>query len=65
MVFEMDTITFTSTWYNYPVHDQKFIALIIQRSHKRFEFTGYGMINCTLATFLSVSDTIWYNQFNR
>lgn len=48
------TITYDSTWYEYPVEQQKCIILMIKRSQKSFGLSGYGIISCSMATFLSV-----------
>lgn len=55
IVGEISTITYGSLWYNYPVKEQNFLLLMLQRSQQEFRFTGFGIINATMATFLSVS----------
>lgn len=55
------TITYDSTWYEYPVEQQKCIILMIKRSQKSFGLSGYGIISCSMATFLSVCLDIQLN----
>lgn len=55
---EFATITYSSMWCEYPVKEQEFIRLIIQEAQQPVIFNGLGIINCTVATFLSVSDTV-------
>lgn len=42
-------------WYLLPVNEQKLFVLPIQRAHREFYFSGFGLIDCTLKNFLSVN----------
>lgn len=39
---------FESNWYDYPLEQQKYIILMIARSQKSTEFSGFGLIKCKL-----------------
>lgn len=43
-------------WYEIPIMEQNAIFLIIKQSRKSFRLTGLGMVDCSLATFLTVSN---------
>lgn len=49
------TIAYDSMWYMYPIKEQELMKIVIQRSQQPIKFNGYGIINCNLAMFLSVS----------
>lgn len=56
IVDEFSLITYDSNmWYNFRLREQKYILLMLQRSQQSFRFTGLGIINATMATFLNVS----------
>lgn len=42
-------------WYRYPPALQMFMILMIARSQKPFNFTGFKVTKCSLQTFTSVS----------
>lgn len=41
-------------WYEFPNAQQKYFRLVIQRSQKKILLTGYGVITCSMETFLAV-----------
>lgn len=43
-----------SFWYLYPIDVQKLLPLAIHRSQLPFRLTGYGVITCSMATYLAV-----------
>lgn len=47
-------IVYNSFWYKYPAELQKLLPLLTQRSQTPYIITGYGIINCSLDTFLLV-----------
>lgn len=49
-------IFFDFPWYQLPIQQQKLIIMPIQRSNRPFYFDGFGLVDCSLQTFLSV---IW------
>lgn len=55
---EFATITYSSMWYKYPVKEQDFIRLIIHEAQQSFIFNGLEILDCNVATFLSVSGTV-------
>lgn len=46
---------YETLWYLYPIHLQKHIILILQRSQRPFYFTGFEMTTCSLQSFTNVS----------
>lgn len=44
-------IAYNSNWFEHPVDMQKFMILIIARSHERAEFFGLHLITCSMETF--------------
>lgn len=51
-------IFYDSTWYRLPVKQQKLLVLPIQRATQEFRLKGSGLIDCSLAVFLSVKISI-------
>lgn len=49
-----DTV-YALNWFNYPVRMQKYLILMIARSQERIEFTGLGLIKCSLEAFGQLS----------
>lgn len=47
-------IAFRAPWYQFPISQQKLFGLIIQQSQKSIQLTGYGIITCSMETFLKV-----------
>lgn len=47
-------IFYESPWYRLPVKHQRIVIFPIQRTEQTFRFQSLGVINCSLATFLSV-----------
>lgn len=45
-------------WFDHPVEMQKFIVLMIARSHERIEFNGFGLVLCTLETLGKVCNIL-------
>lgn len=61
-LMEVGDIFYNSSWYRLPVKQQKLLALPIQRAQREFRLSGLGLIDCSLAVFLSVicvSSFIW------
>lgn len=48
-------IAYDMRWYTFPVQEQRFIIRMIQRAQKPFHLKGFGIVDCTLATFLNVN----------
>lgn len=53
-LYEIGDIFYNIAWYQLPVQMQIFLVLPIQRTGKRFRFQSLGIIDCSLAVFLSV-----------
>lgn len=51
-------IAYDMRWYMFPVQEQRLIIRMIQRAQKPFHLMGFGIVDCTLATFLKVNKTI-------
>lgn len=47
-------IVFSAHWYQFPTAQQKLFGLVIQQSQKSIQLTGYGIITCSMETFLKV-----------
>lgn len=48
-------IAYDLNWFEYPVEMQKYVILIIGRTSKRDEFSGLGLIPCSMEMFGKVS----------
>lgn len=48
-------IVYDLNWFDHPAEIQKYVILMIARSHERIEFTGLGLVSCTLEGFRKVS----------
>lgn len=46
-------------WFNQPIDMQKYMILMILRSHERINFFGLGMIPCSLEAFGKVCTLFW------
>lgn len=46
---------YDSNWYDFPLELRKYIFLMIVRSQKPIDFTGFGIIHCSLENFGKVS----------
>lgn len=55
---EMGCAFYSLAWYELPFKQQKIILLSIQYAQYGVRLTGFGIISCSLATFLSVSTII-------
>lgn len=51
-------IVYTQQWYNYPVEQQRYLVLMVQRAQQPFCFTGLteSIADCSLETFKAVSN---------
>lgn len=47
-------VLYDSSWYEMSTIEQKAIILMIQRSQRKFRLTGLGLVDCSLASFLTV-----------
>lgn len=45
---------FYSNWYRLPINQQKAILLVLAFSQCKRRFSGWGIINCNLETFVQV-----------
>lgn len=61
--FEIGDIVYNSFWYKMSIKEQKIIILMIQQSQKEFRLSGLGLIDCSLATFLTVTINFFHFQF--
>lgn len=57
-------VVYDSLWYEMPIKEQRAIILMIQRSQKEFRLSGLGLVDCSLATFLSVNINFLLLPFN-
>lgn len=54
-ISSLGDVVYNSNWYEYPIELRKNFVLIISRSQTPIEFTGLGLIYCTLNSFGKVS----------
>lgn len=54
-ISSLGDVVYDLNWYEYPIELRKYFVLIIARSHTPIEFTGLGLIYCTLYSFGRVS----------
>lgn len=54
-LYSIGDIFYEANWYTLPVRQQKWLILPIQRSQREFRLKGFGIIDCSLWIFLSVS----------
>lgn len=48
-------VAYASMWYKLAFHkDQKYIRMIIEFAHIPRKVTGYGLIRCSLETYINV-----------
>lgn len=50
----VDKIWMNIRWYKYPVRLQKHLLLTIMRLQSPIVLSGYGLVECTLETFVAV-----------
>lgn len=55
-------VAYSFDWCQYPLDLRKYFILIMSRSQKPLYFTGFGMVRCTLQTYIKVMDI--YCNFN-
>lgn len=54
----MSNTAYYSKWFACPLELQKYVVLIIARSQEPIQFTGFGIVNCTLETLGKVTCTL-------
>lgn len=47
-------IVFDAHWYEFAAAEQKLISLVIHRTQKSIQLTGFGIITCSKETYLMV-----------
>lgn len=47
-VAALSQTVFNTNWFDWPPEIQKYFILVIARSQKQFEFTGLGLLGCSL-----------------
>lgn len=57
-VLKNGDIAYALNWYDHPIELQKYVILMIARSHERNVFTGYGLILCSLEAYGKVCSDI-------
>lgn len=60
-LFHIGGIFYDSLWYQLPAKQQRIVIFPIQRGGRGFRFRSLGLIDCSLATFLSV----FFNYFSK
>lgn len=54
-LLEIGDIFYNSAWHQLAPHQQKLLALPIQRAHREFRLRCQGLFDCSLPVFLTVS----------
>lgn len=54
-VYSITDLVYASKWYMLPVNEQRLLILILNRAQKPPLLQGYGIITCSMASFLRVS----------
>lgn len=52
--FDIGEAIYDSSWYTLTIERKKMIILMIRKSQKKFRFNGFGIVDCSSETFLSV-----------
>lgn len=53
-VYSVGEFAYASTWYALPPKQQTYVRLIIQYSHIPRKVTGFGIVRCSLETYINV-----------
>lgn len=54
-LLQIGDVFYNSEWYRLPFKEQRLLVLPIGRAQRVFRLSGYGLINCSLAVFLTVN----------
>lgn len=54
-LLDIAMIFYGSTWYQLPSHHQRIFVLLIKRSQREIRLKCFGLIDCSLSVFSSVS----------
>lgn len=57
-LLEIGDVFYNSVWYRLPFKEQRLLVIPIGRAQRVFRLSGLGLINCSLAVFLTV--TVFY-----
>lgn len=52
--YDISDFVYETLWYKMPPKEQKLMKLIIVRAQKKFQMTGFGLIECSLVQLLTV-----------
>lgn len=63
-VLRLGTTAYSLNWFEHPVEMQKYIVLMISRSHAKIQFSGLGLIPCTLEAFGKVCFFVVHSNTN-
>lgn len=61
-VSENADIAYGLNWFDHPVAMQKYVILIIVRANERIEFSGFGLITCSMEMFEEVCIFLFRNM---
>lgn len=59
-VLRLGNTVYDLSWFDHPIAMQKYIILMIARSHERIDFSGLGLIPCSLEAF----GKVWFFCFH-
>lgn len=54
-IYSVSDLVYNVQWYRFPTNEQRLLILIIKRAQKIILLDGYGIITCSMITFLQVS----------
>lgn len=56
-------VVYNMRWYQYPRKYQNYVLMIMMRSQRPYYINGFGIMRCTLETFVNVSLMGWSTGF--
>lgn len=60
--FSIGESAYSSLWYMLPLKLRIYVKLIIQSSHRPFNLTAWGLMDCNLGTFVAVGVNVQCNM---
>lgn len=58
-LFEISDIIYQSSWYEYSEPSKRLLLLMMMKAQRPVEFSGFGLINSSLETYLKASEHRW------
>lgn len=54
-LMEISESTYQTLWYRQPLKYRLYTMLLIQYSHKQYNVSGYGLVDCNMESYSGVS----------